>query len=86
MLQIITIFAEELKFKLMKNYLLKTFILCTCLFSDFVVFSQIGNNDDNGDLEGNDPPAAPINSKLIILAVAGIFFAIYKLKENRKLV
>ena len=86
MLQIITIFAEELKFKLMKNYLLKTFILCTCLLSDFVVFSQIGNNDDNGDLEGNDPPAAPINSKLIILAIAGIFFAIYKFKENRKLV
>ena len=70
----------------MKNYLLKTFILCTCLLSDFVVFSQIGNNDDNGDLEGNDPPAAPINSKLIILAIAGIFFAIYKFKENRKLV
>ena len=83
MLQIITIFAEELKFKLMKNYLLKTFILCTCLFSDFVVFSQIGNNDDNGDLEGNDPPAAPINSKLIFLAIAGIIFAVYKFKENR---
>ena len=70
----------------MKNYLLKIFITCSCLFSDFVAFTQIGNNDDNGDLEGNDPPAAPINSKLIILAIAGIFFAVYKFKENRKFV
>ena len=68
----------------MKNFTFKLFIFCTCLFSDFAMFSQPGNNDNNGDLEGNDPPAAPINSKLIILAIVGLLFAIYIFKTRRK--
>ena len=70
----------------MKNTLLKLFITCTCLFSDFAMFSQIGNNDDDGDLEGNDPPAAPINSKLIILLLIGFIYAFYIIKNKRKTV
>lgn len=68
----------------MRNNLLKLFIVCTCLFSDFAIYSQIGNNDDTGSLEGNDPPAAPINTKLIFLAIAGVSYAIYTFKNNRK--
>ena len=76
--------CPEINIKRMKNNLLKLLIVCIGLFSDFAVYSQIGNNDDNGNLEGNDPPAAPINTKLILLAVAGIFFAIHTFKNNRK--
>ncbi len=53
------------------------------LLHDFRLFAQ-GDEDDNGDLEGNDPPAAPINSKIIYLAVIGMLFAFYTYKNRRK--
>jgi hypothetical protein len=53
------------------------------LFSNLAIFAQ-GDEDDGGGLEGNDPPAAPINSKLIILLIIGILFAFYAYKKNRK--
>ena len=68
----------------MKNTLLKLFIVCTCLFSDYALFAQPGNNDDDLDLEGNDPPAAPINSKLMILLVFGAVYGFYAYKNNKK--
>lgn len=63
-----------------------------CLFSffllyDFVMFAQPGDDDDNGGgsgLEGTDPAPAPINSKLIFLAIAGIIFVIYKYRAVTK--
>lgn len=53
------------------------------MLSDFVVFAQ-GEEDENGDLEGNDPEPAPINGKLFILAIMGILFAIYSYKNYKK--
>ncbi len=55
------------------------------LLHDFRLFAQGGPGDDNdnGDLEGNDPPATPINSKLFFLALAGIAFVFY-LYNTRK--
>ena len=66
------------------NNLFKLFIFSFVLLSDFVMYSQPG--DDTGDctLEGDDAPAAPINSKLIILALAGIIFAVYTVRNSRK--
>lgn len=53
------------------------------LLHDFRLFAQ-GDEDNNGDLEGNDPPAAPINSKLLCLAVVGILFAFYTYNNRKK--
>lgn len=48
------------------------------------MFAQ-GTNDDNGDLEGNDPPAAAINGKLFILAFAAFIYAYYTFKQNKEI-
>lgn len=67
----------------MKKNLLHFYILTFVLFSDFVMFAQPGTDDEDNNLEGEDP-AAPINSKLIYLAIIGILFAVYKFKQNKR--
>ncbi len=71
----------------MKKNLLKFYIFTFVLFSDFVIFAQgPGDDDDSGDLEGEDDlPAAPINSKIIWLAIVGILFALYTYRRHRKI-
>ena len=56
------------------------------MMSNIVAIAQPGDQDNNGGggLEGGDPAPAPINHKLILLAVAGIFYAIYKYKKIYK--
>ena len=68
----------------MKKTILQSFLLLTFLFLDLVAFAQTGPGSDNtaGDLEGDDP-VAPINSKIIWLAVVGIAFAYYTFKKTR---
>ncbi|WP_426091036.1 hypothetical protein [Flavobacterium sp. DSR3-2] len=69
----------------MKNKALKLYLSLFCSFSNFLLFA-IPPGDDNvdGTLEGNDAPAAPINGKIIFLAVAGVLFAFYTLKKRRQ--
>ncbi len=68
----------------MKKTILQSFLLFTFLFLDFVAFAQDppGTDDGNGGLEGEDPDA-PINGKLIWLALVGIAFAYYTYKNTR---
>lgn len=66
----------------MKRFL-KFYLFAFIMLSNFVVFAQ-GEEDENGDLEGGDPQPAPINSKLFILAIIGILFAIYSYKNYKK--
>jgi hypothetical protein len=56
------------------------------LMHDFKLFAQggPGDDDDNEDLEGDDLPAAPINTKLIYLGIIGIMFAFYLFNKKRK--
>jgi hypothetical protein len=61
----------------------KFYILTFLLFSDFVLFAQPGDNDGGGGLEGDDPPPAPINTKLIWLAILGILFAYFTYKQKQ---
>jgi hypothetical protein len=69
----------------MKNNLFKIYILSFFLLADFVAFAQPGDDDGTpGGLEGNDPPPAPINGKLIWLAILGILFAFYSIKKYKK--
>lgn len=71
----------------MKN-IYKFYLLTFVLLSDFVVFAQPGDDDGGGGggLEGGDPAPAPINSKLIVLAIVGILFVMYTFRKNRKTV
>ncbi len=52
---------------------------------DFVAFAQPGDDDGSGGLEGNDPPPAPINDKLIWLGILAIIFAFYSIRKYRKI-
>lgn len=67
----------------MKNFS-KFYLLAFLMLSDFMLYAQPGDEDGNGDLEGGDPPPAPINGKLIILTILGLIFAFYSIKKFRK--
>ena len=69
----------------MKRFL-KFYILTFVLLSDFVAFAQPGDDEGGGGLEGTDPQPAPINSKMILLAITGVFFVIYTFKKNKRTV
>jgi hypothetical protein len=64
----------------------KIYLLAFLLFADFVAFAQDGPGNDNGDgdMEDNDPPGAPINTKLFLLVVMGLLLAFYSFKKYRK--
>lgn len=66
--------------------LLKFYLLTFVLLSDFVAFAQPGDDDGGGGLEGGDPQPAPINGKLILLAITGLLFVIYTFRKNNKMV
>ncbi len=62
----------------------KIYILCFMLLSDFMMFAQLPSEDEDGELQDNDEPAVSINRKLIWLAIAGVVFAYYYFKKQRK--
>lgn len=62
----------------------KFYILTFLLLSDLMLFAQPGDDDGGGGLEGDDTPAAPINGKLIWLALASILFAFYYFKKEKQ--
>lgn len=68
--------------------LLKFYLLSFVLLSDFVAFAQPGDEDGGGPggLEGGDPQPAPINGKLILLAIAGLLFVFYTYRKNKETV
>ena len=66
--------------------LMKLYILAFVLFSDFAMFSAPGDGAEVGPLEDSDPQPAPINSKLMVLAILGIAFVIYTYRKNKKIV
>lgn len=67
----------------MKNYS-KLYLFTFLILTDFMLYAQPGDDDGNGDLEDGDPPAAPINSKLILLLIIGLVFAFYSIKKYKK--
>jgi hypothetical protein len=65
----------------MKNNFFKLYILSFFLLTDFMLFAQ-GQDQGGGGLEGDDPPTAPINAKLIWLVILAILFAFYSYKRR----
>ncbi|GEP52265.1 hypothetical protein FNO01nite_29370 [Flavobacterium noncentrifugens] len=66
----------------MKTSLFKAYIFCFAMLSDFIMFAQFPTEDEDGDLQGDDTPAATINRKVVWLAVAGILFVFYRFKGD----
>ena len=68
----------------------KILLLFYFLFTDFILFAQIGgpgDDDNNGStgLEGGDPPQATINTKLWALILLALVYAYYAFKNKRHL-
>ena len=65
-----------------------TLFLIYFLFSDFILFSQTTgvpeDEDNNGSdgLEGGDPPAAILNSKLWLLVVLALVYGYKKFRKK----
>lgn len=72
--------------EIVMKHLFRIYILLFMLTSDFKMFADDGPGDgsDDGDIEGDDDPAVPINGKILFLLVAGILFAFYQYKMHRK--
>ncbi len=68
----------------MKNRFIHIFLVSLFLLVDFVTFAQPGDDDGSGGLEGNDPPPAPINGKLLWLGIVAVLYAFYSLHRYRK--
>ena len=69
----------------MKN-ILKYYILAFVIVSDFAMYAQPGDDDGGGGLEGGDPAPAPINGKLILIAIMGIIFVLYTYRNKKRTV
>jgi hypothetical protein len=73
-----------MKKNIMKK-IIKSYLLVSVLLTDFVTYAQLpGDGTGGGGLEGDDPPPAPIDSRLIILLILGFIFAFYSLKQKRE--
>ena len=69
----------------MKNSILKWCMLALLMVSNVAVFAQAGGGG-NGNQGGGtvEEPDAPINSKLIFLAIAGVIFAYHFFAKTQK--
>lgn len=68
----------------MKNNLFKLYILGFFILTDFMAFAQPGDDTVDGGLETDDDPPVPVNGKLIYLGIAGLLFAVYTYRRNKK--
>lgn len=66
----------------MKNNLFKLYILSFFLLLDITLFAQPGQDQGGGGLEGDDPPTAPIDGKLLWLGIVALLFAFYTYKRR----
>ncbi|WP_298224243.1 hypothetical protein [Flavobacterium sp.] len=69
----------------MKNRLFNLYLISFFLLVDFVAFAQPGDDDGSGGLEGNDPPPAPINGKLVWLGIVALLYAFYSIRKYRRM-
>ncbi|QYJ68291.1 hypothetical protein [Flavobacterium litorale] len=74
----------------MRKLFLNLYVFIFLIASDYVMLAQSPGDEDGsgpGGVEGDDP-VAPINGKIILLAVAAVAFAYYyfaKKKEEKQL-
>ncbi len=68
----------------MKNSIRTRLLFVFLLLSDFVLFAQPGDSDNTNTLEGEEAPAAPIDSHLIWLGILGMLYILYFFYSRRK--
>lgn len=68
----------------MKGKLQYLFLTIYLFLVDFKTFAQPTDEDNNGDLEGQDPPPAPINSRIILLLIFALLYAYYNIKKSKE--
>ena len=72
----------------MVHKLLKIYIFVVILLTDFIMFADddpgTGFEDEGGDTDGSVEDAAPINGKLLWLAVAGIAFIYFNFRKRQQ--
>ena len=67
----------------MKNIFFKSYIVGFFLLTDILLFAQLpGQDQGGGGLEGEDPPTAPLDGKLIWLGIVAILFAFYSYRRR----
>lgn len=67
---------------------LKIYIFATILLTDFIMFADddpgTGFEDEEGNTDGSVEDGAPINGKLLWLAIAGIAFSYFYFKRMQQ--
>lgn len=66
------------------KHLSKIYLLAFLVFADIAAFAGPGDDTGGGDLGGGDPPAAPVNSYLIVMIGLGLLLGFYSLKKYKK--
>jgi hypothetical protein len=69
----------------MKAKLIKLGFLTYLLLTNFILFAKDNGGDilDDGNVENNEPPVAPINNVIIILVIISLAFAFYLYKTKK---
>lgn len=67
----------------MKNKYKTLLTLLLFFLSDVLLFAEPGSTDDSGTLEGEEPPAGPIDSNLIWLGIMGTLYVGYYFYTRR---
>jgi len=66
------------------KHLSKIYLLAFLVFADITAFAGPGDDTGGGDLGGGDPPAAPINTYLIIMLGFALVLGFYSFRKYRK--
>jgi hypothetical protein len=69
----------------MKAKMTKIAFSAYLLLTNFILFAKDNGGDifDDGNVENNDPPVAPINTQIIWFLIVGLAFAYYLYKTKR---
>ncbi|NDI98185.1 hypothetical protein GWA97_03770 [Flavobacterium sp. LaA7.5] len=68
----------------MRKLFLNLYVFVFLLASDYALYAQPGDTDGDDDVEGGSDPVAPINTKLILLAIVAIGFAYYYFSKRKQ--
>ena len=66
----------------MKKYIAKSFLVVVALLVNAAAFAQGGNPGDFGNPGDTNPTDAPISDYIWVLAVAGLIYVFYKMKNK----
>jgi hypothetical protein len=69
----------------MKAKMTKIAFSAYLLLTNFILFAKDNGGDilDDGNVENNEPPVAPINTQIIWLLILGFAFAYYIYKTKK---